>query len=143
MAEVYKCVVASRMVYQDRACDIEGKPATLPPITTIKRHDRDDLAKRYDERLSREKKSRDISDAAFLKDHAAKIEREKAVRKAIIDHQVIRGMTPSEVESAMGPADEKLPEGGWRYRRDGQRTSIAFKDGQVSSVSTTSEKKSK
>lgn len=142
-AEVYKCVSGDTTRYTDRPCDAATGPARLPPLNTIERKQGDDLARRYDERLSREKKARDQADAAFLKAHSAKTEREKVVRAAIIDHRVISGMTPSEVESAMGAADEKLPEGGWRYRRDGQRTRIQFKNGQVSSVSTTSESKKK
>ncbi|MDO9453480.1 MAG: DUF4124 domain-containing protein [Stagnimonas sp.] len=140
-AEIYKCVAAGKTTYSDRPCDAAAQPAVLPPLNTIERREGDDLAKSYDERLSRDKKARDQSDAAFLKDHAAKGERDKVIRKAIIDHRAVKGMTASEVQSALGSADETLPDGAWRYRRDGQRITVRFEDGQVSSVSTTTEKK--
>ena len=142
-AEVYKCVADGKTTYADRPCDAAALPAVLPPLNTIQRKSGDDLAKRHDERLSKDKKARDVADAEFVKQRAAQIERDQIMRKAIIDHRVIKGMTPSEVESALGAADEKLPDGGWRYRRDGQRVSIGFKEGEVSSVSTTSENKKK
>jgi len=142
-AEVYKCVVAGKTSYTDRPCDAAAMPADLPPLNTMQRKPGDDLAKSYDERLGREKKSRQQADADFLKQHAAKSAREKRIRSAIINHQVVSGMTPSEVESALGSADEKLPEGAWRYRRDGQRITVTFKDGQVSGLSTVTEKKNK
>lgn len=142
-AEVYKCVLAGKTSYSDRPCDALAQPATLPPLNTIQRKEGDDLAKNHDERLRRDKQARDQSDAAFLKSHAEKTAREKSVRAAILDHKVIKGMTGSEVESALGWADEKRPDGSWRYRRDGQQITIRFEDGQVSGVSTTSEKKNK
>ena len=137
-AEVYKCVAGGKTSYSDRPCETGAEPAVLPPLNTIQRKEGDDLVKRYDERLSRDKKARDQADAVFLKEHAAKAAREKAVRKAIIDHQVIEGMSGGEVESALGPADEKRPDGSWRFVRDGQRIIVRFSDGEVSSVSTTS-----
>ena len=142
-AEIYKCVTAGKTLYSDRPCDAAAQPATLPPLNTIQPREGDDLVKSYDERLSREKKARDASDATFVKDHAEKTARAKALRTAIIDHRAIKGMTPGEVESALGSAEEKLSDGSWRYRRQGQRITVGFKDGQVSSVSTTSEKKNR
>ena len=139
-AEVYKCVVGGKVSYGDRPCDAAAQPATLPPINTMQRKHSDDLVKNYDERLSRDKKARDESNAAFVKSHAEKAAREKAVRAAIIDHRAIKGMTPSEVESALGSADEKLPDGGWRYRREGQRITVNFDAGLVSSVNLKAEK---
>ena len=140
-AEIYKCVVAGKTTYSDHPCDAAAQPAVLPPLNTIEPKAGDDLAKSYDERLSRDKKARDQSDAAFLKDHAARNARDKAIRKAIIDHRAVKGMTASEVQSALGSADEILPDGTWRYRRDGQRITVRFEDGEVSGVSTTTEKK--
>lgn len=142
-AEVYKCVVAGKSSYSDRPCDADATPATLPSLNTIQRRQGDDLAKNHDERLKRDRNARDQADAVFLKNHAAKTAREKAVRAAIIDHKAIKGMTASEVESALGSAEEKLSDGSWRYRRADQRITVRFKDGQVSAVSTTSENKKK
>ncbi len=142
-AEVYKCVTGGRASYSDRPCDAAAEPATLPPLNTIQRKEGDDLANSHDERLRRERQARDQSDAAFLKSHAEKTARAKSVRAAIIDHKVIKGMNASEVESALGSPDEKRPDGSWRYRRDGQRIAVRFEDGEVSGVSTTSEKNRK
>jgi len=142
-AEIYRCVSGGHARYTDRPCDASSVPAQLPQLNTIRRNLGDNLVDSHDERLQREKSARDKADAVFLSKHAAHVDREKAVRRAIINHQVINGMTPSEVESALGPVDEKLPQGGWRYRHDGQRTTILFKSGRVSNVSTTSENKKK
>lgn len=139
-AEIYKCVTAGKTLYSDRPCDAAAQPAALPPLNTIQRKEGDDLAKSYDDRLSREKKARDAADAAFVKDHAEKTARAKSIRTAIIDHRAIKGMTPGEVESALGSADEKLPDGSWRYRREGQRITVNFEAGEVSGVSVKTEK---
>ncbi|MES2884299.1 MAG: DUF4124 domain-containing protein [Pseudomonadota bacterium] len=139
-AEIYKCVTAGKTTYSDRPCDAAAEPATLPPLNTIQRKKADDLAKSYDERLSRDKAARDQADAEFVKNHVRKAARDKAVRTAIINHQAIKGMTPGEVESALGSAEEKLPDGSWRYRRDGQRITVQFEEGEVSGVSVKTEK---
>ncbi len=142
-AAVYKCVVAGSTTYSDRPCDAAAEPAALPPLNTIDRVPGDDLAKRHDERLGRDKQARDKADAAFVKDHGERKAREKTVRDAILDHRAISGMSPSEVESALGSASEKTPDGSWRYRRDGQRITVTFKDGKVHGISTTQEKSKK
>ncbi len=140
-AAVYKCVVAGQTSYSDQPCAKAAAPAVLPPLNTMQRKAGDDLGKQYDERLSRDKAARDKSDAAFVKQHADQAARDKAIRAAIIDHRVVEGMTPSQVESALGTAEEKRADGSWRFRRDGQRISVGFKDGRVSSVSSSSETK--
>lgn len=142
-AEVYKCVAAGKTTYSDRPCDAAARPATLPPLNTIQRKTGDDLAKSYDERLSRDKAARDEADAEFVKNHAKKVAREKAVRAAIIDHRVVEGMTPSEVDSALGFAEETRPDGSRRYHRDGQRITVRFKNGTVHSTSITAERPQK
>lgn len=142
-AAVYKCLLQGRLTYTDRPCDAAAQPATLPPVTAIQKSASDDLGKSHDERLSRERKSRDQADAAFLKSHAERSAREKAVRAAIIDHRVIEGMTGSEVDSALGSPDEVLPDGTRRYRRDGQRISIRFRQGAVSGISITTDSRKK
>lgn len=142
-AEVYKCVVAGKTSYTDRPCAAGAEPAALPPLMAVPSRPSADLAAGHDARINRDKASRDKADAAFVKSHAEKTAREKAVRAAIIDHQVVKGMTASEVDSALGSADETLPNGTRRYRRDGQRTTVTFKDGVVSSVGTTTEGRKK
>lgn len=139
-AEIYKCVAGGKTSYSDRPCDTSAEPAALPPLNTIPQKPGDDLVKSYDERLSRGKAARDQADAEFLKSHAVKTAREKAVRAAIINHQAIKGMTPGEVESALGSADEKRADGSWRYRRDDQRITVNFEGGEVSGVSVKTER---
>ena len=137
-AAVYKCVKDGKTTYTDTPCEAKAAPVTLPPVHSVPAGGSDDLARQFDTRIAEGKKARDESDAAFVKQHAEKTARDKAVRKAIIDHTVIEGMTPSEVQSAVGSADETLPDGSWRYRREGSRLTVRFRDGQVSGVSTTS-----
>lgn len=142
-AEVYKCVTAGKTTYTDKPCAPHAPPAALPPVTAIQSSESDDLARRHDERLLQGKKARDEADARFVKSHAEKTERAHRVRDAIIDHEVIKGMTPSEVDSALGPADEVLPDGTRRYRQNGQRTTVRFEDGAVSHISITQERRKK
>ena len=137
-AEVYKGAVAGAITYTDKPCEANAEPAALPRLHAIPGAKKDDLARQFDERIEKGRAARDKADAAFVKQHAEKTAREKAVRKAIVDHKVIEGMTPSEVQSAIGHADETLPDGRWRYRRDRERVTVRFKDGRVSGVSTTS-----
>jgi len=140
-AEVYKCVQAGKATYTDKPCTANAEPAVLPPVQNVPGRDASDLAAQFDARVAQGKKDRDASDAAFIKEHTEKANRAKAVRKAIIDHAVIEGMTPSEVHSAVGTADETLPDGRWRYHRDGERLTVRFKDGRVASVNTIRERK--
>lgn len=137
-AEVYKCTVAGAVTYTDKPCEANAEPADLPPLHAVPGKKSGDLAKQFDERIEKGRSARDKADAVFVKQQAQKTAREKAVRKAIIDHEVIEGMTPSEVQSALGHADETLPDGRWRYRRDRERITVRFKDGRVSGVSRTS-----
>jgi hypothetical protein len=142
-AAVYKCVDKGITRYADQPCAPAAQPATLPPVTTVPAGAADDLVRQRDERLGQQKAARDKADAAFVESHAKRRARENAVRAAIIDHQVIEGMTPSEVQSALGSADEMLPSGAWRYRRGGQRITITFKNAVVSGVSSQAEKNKK
>lgn len=142
-AEVYKCMVAGKAVYTDRPCNAAAAPAKLPPINTEQPHASDDLVKNHDERQSRALKARDESNAAFLKAQGDKAAREKSVRAAIIDHRVVKGMTATEVESALGRADEKRPDGSWLFLREGLQTTVRFEDGRVSGLSSTSGRQKK
>lgn len=140
-AKVYKCVLSGKTTYTDRPCDAAALPANLPPINTEQPHKGDDLVKNYDERRHHDQQARDKADTIFLKSHTQKMAHEKSVREAISEHRAIKGMRASEVESALGRADEKRPDGSWWYRREGQRITVKFEAGQVSGVSTTTEKK--
>ncbi len=140
-AEVYKCLAQGKFSYTDTPCDAAARPTELPGLTTIPHGRSENLSKAYDQRLSREKAARDKSDAALVKSHAEKAKHDQAVRAAIIDHRVIKGMTAAEVDSAMGAAEQTLDNGGGRrYRRGGQRLVITFKDGVVTQISNKREK---
>lgn len=139
-AAVYKCTVNGKTTYTDQPCNAKAEPAALPPVTAVQSSNGEDLAKSRDERLAREKVARDKADGQFLEAHAAKTAQAKAVRAAIIDHRVIEGMTPSEVSSAIGPAEETLPNGSTRHRRDGQRITVSYRSGLVSGVSISRDK---
>ena len=134
-AAVYKCTVAGKTTYTDQPCHAEAEPAVLPPVTAVQAREAEDLAKSRDARLAREKAARDKADGQFIEAHAEKTAKAKAVRAAIIDHRVIEGMTASEVSSAIGPAEETLPNGDTRHRRDGQRITVSYREGLVSRVS--------
>ena len=133
-AAVYKCTVAGKTTYTDQPCAPGAAPAVLPPVNAVQATEAEDLAKSRDARLARDKAARDKADGQFVTAHAEKTAQAKAVRAAIIDHRVIEGMTASEVSSAIGPAEETLPNGNTRHRRDDQRITVSYRNGVVSKV---------
>ena len=101
-----------------------------------------ELAAQYDVRLERDKSTRDRADAKWLKNQRGLKDRAERVRKAIIEHRVIRGMSSAEVKSALGPPDRvsKSETHGsrketWTYVENGKTRTVNFKNGEVSTSS--------
>lgn len=144
---VYRCEKDGHVTFTDRACAgaapylvpyEASAPVVLAPPSNFER----ELARQYDQRLARNKSARDQADAKWLKDQKGLRDRAAAVRKAIIEHRVIVGMSTDEVKSALGEPDrvQKSETHGtdketWTYLDNGARRTVNFKRGAVSTSS--------
>jgi hypothetical protein len=142
-AAVYKCAVDGRSVYSDKPCKAGDAPARLPAITSMQATKPSALSKQYDKDLSDSTKKRDKADAAFVKENTTEVERQKAVRTAIIEHRVIKHMKAAEVKSVLGEPDSQEVNGRWVYRRDGKLITVTFGEDGVSAVTSKSDKPKK
>lgn len=141
---IYKCEEKGTITYTDQPCSPGARPAELPGVIVAAPPTRSqrDLARAYDERLARERAARDRADAEWLKEHGNRRDREQRVRKAIIEHRVIKGMTMDEVRRALGEPDRVAAgetygtaKESWTYADGGKTRTVNFKDGQVISTS--------
>jgi len=141
---VYKCEEGGTITFTDQPCAPGARAAELPDlvITAPPTPSQQDLARSHDARLGRERAARAREDAEWLKQHAAAEERAARVRKAILEHRVIRGMTFAEVKRALGEPDQVssgdsygTDKASWVYRRDGRTRTVNFKNGEVTSTS--------
>ncbi|MGH8441551.1 MAG: DUF4124 domain-containing protein [Nevskiaceae bacterium] len=140
---VYKCQEKGVITYTDRPCAPDAAAAELPDliVTTPPARSQQDLARAHDARLQRARAEREHDDAEWLKQHANREDREARVRRAILEHRVIHGMTFDEVKQALGEPQEV--QGGdsfgtakttWVYAGGGRRRTVNFKDGQVTTT---------
>lgn len=140
---VYKCEEKGVITYTDRPCSSGAAAAELPDliVTTPPARSEQDLARAHQQRLERARAERDRDDAQWLKEHRNREDRDARVRKAILEHRVVKGMTFDEVKQALGEPDEV--QGGdsygtaktaWFYAADGRRRTVNFKDGQVTTT---------
>lgn len=139
---VYKCTLEGRTVFTDRPCFSDEPPIDLPPVNheaAVPAPSGKELAKRYDQRISKGKAARDKADAAFVKQQQDASKRADTNRAAILDHRVLKGMTASEVKSALGEPDSIDASGTWLFHGDGKRTTIQFDAKGVSKVQSKSD----
>jgi len=140
---VYKCEEGGQITFTDQPCAPGAQAAELPGliVTTPPTRAEQDLARAHQQRLERARSERDRDDAQWLKEHGNRKDREARVRKAMLEHRVIKGMTFDEVKRALGEPDEV--QGGdsygtaktaWVYAGDGRRRTVNFKDGEVTST---------
>ena len=140
---VYKCEEGGQITFTDQPCASGAQAAELPAliVTTPPTRSEQDLARAHQQRLDRARAERERDDAQWLKEHGNRKDREARVRKAILEHRVIKGMTFGEVEQALGEPQEI--QGGdsygtakttWVYADGRARRSVNFKDGQVTST---------
>ena len=144
---VYKCEENGRVTYTDRPCSPRAQAATLPAVIVTAPPSRSEqaLARAYDTRIAREEAERDRADGEWLKQHAQRRDHEERVRKAIIEHRVIKSMTTGEVRNALGEPDrvERGESFGtaketWLYNDGGQTRRVNFKDGEVTTTQVAS-----
>lgn len=142
---VYKCEEGGTITYTDQPCAPGAVAAPLPDliIAAPPTRSEQDLARAHEARLSRDRAERDRSDAGWLKAHAGRKDRDARVRKAILGHTVIKGMTFDEVRQALGEPDQVqdgdsfgTAKATWVYASGGQRRTVNFKDGAVTSTSS-------
>ena len=140
-AEVYRCQQDGRTVYTDHPCAANAEPAELPPVTTVApaAHAKG-LADQFDRETRKEaaatRRARAETAAQYEQQHA----RDQAIRKALVEHRVIKGMTPGDVRRVLHAPTRIENEGGvterWIYDDGGQRRTVVFKDGLVAGDST-------
>jgi len=141
---VFKCEENGKITYTDQPCTPGARAAELPGLIVgvPPTRSEQDLARAHDARMQRARAERERDDAEWLKQHKGRKDREAQVRKAIIEHRVIRSMTFDEVKRALGEPDEI--QGGdsygtdkatWVYQKGSQRRTVNFKNGEVTSTS--------
>ena len=141
---VYKCEEKGAITYTDQPCSGDARQAALPPLVVMQPPGpaQQALARQYDARVAQERAERDRADAEWLKQHHNRRDREARVRKAIIEHRVIKSMTRDEVKQALGEPDHVdsgdsfgTAKETWTYLADGGRRTVNFKDGEVTTTS--------
>lgn len=145
-AEVYRCTEDGTLTYTDRPCAAGAAPAELPSITVTQPGRAADLAAEHDRALQEGKKKRDAADARFLKEQGEKQARAKLIRQAILDHRAVTGMTTSELQSALGAADERSGDNGnerWIYIENDHRLTVSLRQGLVTAISKIENRKKK
>jgi hypothetical protein len=148
-APVYKCEQEGKVIYTDQPCSTGARAAELPGlvVTEPPPASQRDLARAWDERLARERAERDKADAVWLKEHARQADRQARVRKAILEHRVIKSMTMDEVRQALGEPQQVdtgdsygTAKASWVYLDGTHRRVVNFKDGEVTSTTRRSRK---
>ena len=141
---VYKCQEKGKITYTDRPCSATATASTLPMLVVTDPPSATEraLARAHDERIARGQAERDRDDEAWLKGHELAKDRAERVRKAIIGHKVIKGMTAAEVRQSLGEPDEVARSESfgsdketWTYEGDGEKRTVNFKDAQVTTTS--------
>jgi hypothetical protein len=140
---VFKCEDKGTIIYTDQPCAPGARAAPLPDVIVVRppSQSQRELARAHDDRLARDRADRDRGDAGWLQEHARRQDRDERVRKAIIEHRVIKGMTMDEVRQALGePERVQAAENygtakeTWTYLANGQARTVNFKDREVIST---------
>ncbi len=137
-AEIYRCERDSVPVFTDIPCAPGAEPLVTRNPTTVQASHNADLARRYDERLERERRERDRADAQWLGAHDLAQAEDQRLHRALIEGRVIKGMSPAQVRQVWGePAQIQSSEAGerWTWRDGKKRRTVSFKDEHVRSVS--------
>lgn len=149
-APVYKCEESGAITYTDQPCSATAATHALPAPIVAAPPSRSELerAAAHDRRLVRDRAERDRADGEWLTQHAQRRDREARVRKAILEHRVIKSMTMDEVRQSLGEPDRI--DGGdsygtaketWTYLSGGQRRTVNFKNGEVTTTTRKGERR--
>jgi len=145
-AEVYRCQQDGKLTYTDQPCHPGAEPASLPPLNRSQA-DRSapSLAKQYDADAERQSDSQAKADRDWLKTHGDDKTQDDAIRKALIENRIVKGMTPDQVRRVLNNPTSIEDQGGpkerWTYQNGRERRTIAFKNGVVSSDTLRSPRK--
>ena len=139
-AAVYRCAEKGAVIYTDHPCSPDTVPAELPALTTIPRAaNAPDLARQYDDEARREADARAAADRDWLRQHGERETQAREIRKAGIEHRVIKGMSPAQVRQAIGAPTRVENAGGpaerWFYEDGGEHRTVRVKDGLVAAES--------
>lgn len=151
-APVYKCEENGAITYTDQPCSATAAAHQLPAAIVVAPPSRSELerARTHDSRLARDRAERDRADGEWLTQHAQRRDREARVRKAIVEHRVIKGMTMAEVRQALGEPDDVA--GGdsfgsdkatWTYTDAAGTRVVNFKSGEVTTTRGKTAKRNK
>lgn len=137
-AEVYRCTANGKTVYTDVPCQPGAVPAELPPLTPIDRQPtRTPLTEQFDANAKREAETKRAAAAEWSKNYATKKAHDDAVRRAVIEHRAVRGMTPAEVRNALGEPSRidgaGTPAERWIYQNGRERRTLGFAAGVLKS----------
>jgi hypothetical protein len=146
---VYKCEEGGNVTFTDQPCSPQATAATLPGLVVAEppTQSQRELARRWQERTAREAAERERADGEWLKQHHDRKDRDARVRRAMLAHKVIKGMTFEEVKRSLG--EPQRVSGGdsfgtdkesWTYE-DGR--TVNFKDGEVTTTSKRKERRRK
>ena len=140
---VFKCEEKGKITYTDQPCTPDARATELPGliVATPPTRSQQELAREHDARMQRARSERERDDAEWLKQHRNRKDREARVRKAIIEHRVIKSMTMDEVKRALGEPDHidtgdsyGTAKETWVYLDGGQRRTVNFKNGEVTTT---------
>lgn len=149
---VYKCVEDGKITYTDRPCAAGAVASSLPGVIVVAPPGRSEreLARQAEARLERERAERDRGDAQWLKQHGERKDREARVRKAIVGHKVIKGMTMNEVRQSLGEPDHVSggesfgsDKASWTYTDAAGTRTVNFKNGEVTTSRLSRAKRNK
>ncbi|HEX7381605.1 MAG TPA: DUF4124 domain-containing protein [Nevskiaceae bacterium] len=135
-AAVYQCTAGGQTRFTDQPCLKDAPEATLPILGSVPAAPAgDDLARRYDERTARDRKTRDQASAEWIAEHERRRQQSDAVRRGLVEGRVVPGMTPAQVESVLGVPARRVEANGvprsWTFINGRTRHTVDFAGGVV------------
>ncbi len=131
-------MVDGKTFYTDTPCQPGATPVPLPPITPIDRQPTSTpMTRQFDAEARRDAATKRKADEASSKAYAANKAHEEAVRSAIIEHRLIKGMSASELRQSIGEPTridyEGTPSERWLYQNGRDRRMLIFTNGVLKS----------
>ncbi|HEY1076869.1 MAG TPA: hypothetical protein VGE51_09285 [Fontimonas sp.] len=148
-AAVYRCERDGTVIYADKPCAANAKPADLPTAIVVPAGPAADLLKQAEEREAKARAARDKASAEWLESHEAGKAEAERIRDGRVADEIVEGMSESDVRRMRGePAvvsrsrGKSGPSETWSYvLDDGSRLHVTLVQGKVTAVRTRKEKK--
>lgn len=150
VAQVYTCTVGDRKVYQSTPCTAGDRPVKLyvPPAPDyVPQHGSNDHVRQYLEQgRSNRRHADDVLERRALDARNSRLEKKQAeaeklrIQRAVVDNQVVIGMTAENVLDAWGRPDrintstyqQGVAREQWVYKdRSGKRSYVYLENGIV------------